>query len=113
MRQPENIDRIWFKRNPAHNFRIRRFVEGEMAELLHRAMPDAGYELAVLGNRLPDIGDELEWKVCIVNIAPNVLLRFPTSCPKDAPDELGVYGQCGTGIAFVFANNLILDRVRG
>lgn len=113
MRPAENIDRLWFKRNPTHNFRIRRFVDGEIAELLGRAFPRDGYELAVLGNRLPDIGDELEWRVCVVNISPHTLLRFPTSRPKDAPDDLGIYGQYGAGIAFVFANNLILDQVRG
>jgi hypothetical protein len=62
---------------------------------------------------LPEIGEDYEWRVCVVNVAPDTLMRFPTSRPKGSPDELGPDGLGGTGIAVVFGNRFILDKIAG
>ncbi len=106
-----SIDRQWFKKHREANFRIRREAPGELVDIFRHSVKGSGYDLALSG--LPDLGDDLEWRVCVVNVAPDTLMRFPTSRPKGSPDELGPDGLGGTGIAVVFGNRFILDKIAG
>ncbi|MGO9771099.1 MAG: hypothetical protein ACLPSW_16430 [Roseiarcus sp.] len=108
-----NIDRAWFRKNRHTNFRIRRGAEGEVEELFRRSMRTAGYELALSNGALPDIGDDREFRVCVINAAPDILLRMPIVCLKDAPDELGHDERCGTAMTIVMGERIIMDRIAG
>jgi hypothetical protein len=61
----------------------------------------AGYELAS-GAKLDEIA--LGLRVCVINAAPDLLIRMLCSLPD------GELGPGGTGVAVVYGDNIVLDR---
>jgi len=99
-----NIDRQWFKKHREANFRIRRGSPEEIEKITCRAMgavPD--------GFASCDFDDANEWRVLVINVGPDTLLRMLVVRPKDEPeDDSGT-----TGFAFVFGRKLVMDRIAG
>lgn len=99
-----NTDRAFFKRNREANFRLRRSSPEEIEKIACRALgkiPD-GFASA-------DFDDDHEWRVLVINAAPDMLFRMLVVRPKDEPeDDAGT-----TAFAFVFGRKLVMDRIAG
>jgi len=108
-----HVDRQWFKNNRDRNFRIRKGAPGEVEKIFRRSVNAAGYEIAA-GGGLPDvIGDDMEWRVAVINAGQDTLIFMPVIRPKGAPDELGPEGVGGTGISLVWGNRLVMEKIGG
>jgi hypothetical protein len=101
-----NIDRQWFRKHRETNFRIRRGSPEEIEKIACRAMgavPD-GFATA-------DFDDANEWRILVINIGGDTLVRMPILRPKDEAE--GTPDAGSTGIAIVFGQRIVMDKIAG
>jgi hypothetical protein len=98
-----NTDRAFFKRNRT-DFRLRRGSPEEIEKIGCRALgkvPDGFWSTTV--------EDDHEWRVLVINVAPDALVRMLVVRPKEEPeDDSGT-----TAFAFTFGRKLVMDRIAG
>jgi hypothetical protein len=101
-----NTDRAFFKKYRDSNFRLRRGSPAEIERIACRALgkvPD--------GFASTDFDADHEWRVLVVNAAPDILLRMLVVRPKEEPEDFVDSGA--TGFAFVFGRKIVMDRIAG
>jgi hypothetical protein len=101
-----NTDRQWFKSHRETNFRIRRGSPAEIEKIACRVMgavPD--------GFASCDFDEEREWRVLVIDVGSDTLVRMPILRPKDEAEGLPDSGS--TGIAIVFGQRIVMDKIAG
>ena len=101
-----NTDRAWFKSHREANFRIRRGSPAEIEKIGCRAMGEVPDGFASC-----DFDAEREWRVLVINVGADTLVRMPILRPKDEPE--GTPDSGSTGIAIVFGQLIVMDRIAG
>jgi hypothetical protein len=101
-----DIDRAWFRKYRDANFRLRRGSPTEIERIACRALgkvPDGFSSTAV--------DEDHEWRILVVNVAPDILLRMLVVRPKEEPEDFVESGA--TGFAFVFGRKIVMDKIAG
>ena len=101
-----DTDRAWLKKHREANFRIRRGSPAEVEKIACRVMgavPD-GFSSA-------EFDEEREWRILVINVGADTLVRMPILRPKDEPEGLPNSGSAG--IAIVFGQNIVMDKIAG
>jgi hypothetical protein len=101
-----NIDRAFFRKYKDANFRIRRGSPAEIEKIAARALglvPD-GFASA-------EFDEANEWRVLVINVGADTLVRMLVVRPKIEPEDFVDSGA--TGFAFVFGRKIVMDRIAG
>ena len=103
-------DRVWFRKHPDRNVKIRLPARGEIEEICRRSVHGMGYAIAQIG--LPPLPDDTEYRVAVIDEGGHTLLRMVTMAPVDSPLEIdGAHGA--STLALLLGARVAIDRRAG
>ena len=106
-----DIDRMWFKKHPSENMRMRLAGPGEVEKILRHAVPATAYEIAALGGSIPALDPGFKWVVMVIKIDATSMLRMLVLRPTEWTEEPTQAGW--TVYSATFGSRALIDRIGG